>query len=111
MKSSRKPKISKTASVLKLEDPLSRIELPVSVGRQTAKNTNYKAANKALRLLLLVESWHAHAERLILLSKKVSPRKSRAVKAYPKRTPIKKHHEPDGTLPKLSPAIRSTNLK
>lgn len=77
MKSTRKSQPSRLNSI-NVSDPFSGIELPVSSERPMSKTTKYKGANKALRLLLLVESWHVYAEHLILLSKKNSSRRSHA---------------------------------
>lgn len=89
MKSTRKSRPSKLNSMLNVSDPFSGIELPVSSESPMSKTTKYKGANKALRLLLLIESWHVYAEHLILLSKKNSSRSSHASNSYPSRTRVK----------------------
>ena len=89
MKSTRKSQPSKLNSMLNVSDPFSRIELPVSAESPMSKTTKYKGANKALRLLLLIESWHVYAEHLILLSKKNSSRRFYASNSYPRRTRVK----------------------
>lgn len=88
MKSTRKSQPSKLNSILNVSDPFSGIEVPVSSERLMSKTTKYKGANKALRLLLLVESWHVYAEHLILLSKKNSSRSFHASNSYPRRTRV-----------------------
>ena len=87
MKSTRKSQPTKLNSMLNISDPFSGIELPVS--SEMSKTTNYKGANKALRLVLLIESWHAYAEYLIWLSKKNSSRRFHLSNSYPSRTRVK----------------------
>ena len=94
MKSTRKSQPSKLNSILNVSDPFSGIELPVSSERAMSKTTKYKGANKALRLLLLVESWHVYAEHLILLLKKNSSRRFHASNSLPEPDTREGHHEP-----------------
>lgn len=89
MKSTRKSQPSKLNSTLSVSDPFSGMEVPVSSESPMSKSTKYKGANKALRLLLLIESWHVYAEHLILLSKKNSSRRFHPSNSYPNRTRVK----------------------
>ena len=113
MKSTRKSQPSKLNSILNVSDPFSGIELPVS---SMSKTTKYKGANKALRLLLLVESWHVYAEHLILLSKKNSSRRFHASNSYPSRTRVKGIMSrlnllPSKGLQELSAVVRTSTVK
>jgi len=89
MKPTRKSQPRKLNSILNVSDPFSGIELRVSPESPISKTTKYKGANKALRLLLLIESWHVYAEHLILLSKKNSSRRFHVSNSYPSRTSVK----------------------
>jgi hypothetical protein len=114
MKSTRKSRPSKLNSMLNVSDPFSGIELPVS--SEMSKTTKYKGANKALRLLLLIESWHVYAEHLILLSKKNSSRSSHASNSYPSRTRVKNIVSRMNLLPfkklqELSTVVKTSTVK
>ena len=114
MKSTRKSQPSKLNSILNVSDPFSGIELPVSSERAMSKTTKYKGANKALRLLLLVESWHVYAEHLILLSN--SSRRFHASNSYPSRTRVKGimsrlNSLPSKGLQELSAVVRTSTVK
>jgi hypothetical protein len=85
MKSTRKSQQIKVNSMSSIADPLSGIEA-VLAESPLSKTIKYKGANKALRLLLLIESWHGYAEHLILVSKKRSSKRSRVSNSYPSRT-------------------------
>jgi hypothetical protein len=116
MKSTRKSQPSKLNSVLNVSDPFSGIKLPVSSESAMSKTTKYKGANKALRLLLLVESWHVYAEHLILLSKKNSSRRFHASNSYPSRTRVKGIMSrlnllPSKGLQELSAVVRTSTVK
>jgi hypothetical protein len=116
MKSTRKSQPSKLNSILNVSDPFSGIELPVSSESAMSKTTKYKGANKALRLLLLVESWHVYAEHLILLSKKNSSRRFHASNCYPSRTRVKGIMSrlnllPSKGLQEISAVVRTSTVK
>jgi hypothetical protein len=89
MKSTRKRQQIKVDSMLSIADPFSGIDAPVSAEGPLSKTVKYKGANKALRLLLLIEGWHGYAEHLILVSKKRSSRSARASNSYPSGTHAK----------------------
>jgi hypothetical protein len=116
MKSTRKSQPSKLNSILSVSDPFSGIEVPVSSASPMSKTTKYKGANKALRLLLLIESWHVYAEHLILLSKKNSSRSSHASNSHPSRTRVKGIMRRLNLLPskgvqELSAVVRTSTVK
>jgi hypothetical protein len=116
MKSTRKSQPRKLNSILSGSDPFSGIQLPVLSETPMSKNTKYKGANKALRLLLLVESWHLYAEHLILLSKKNSSRRFHPSNFYPSRTRAKGIMRrlnllPSKAVQELSAVIRTSMVK
>jgi hypothetical protein len=86
MKSTKKSQQMKVNSMSSIADPLSGIKAPALAEGPLSKTIKFKGANKALRLLLLIEGWHGYAQHLILVSKKRSSRRSRASNSYPSRT-------------------------
>jgi hypothetical protein len=116
MKLTTKSQPSKLNSMLNVADPLSRVELPGAAESRMSKTTKYKGANKALRLLLLIENWHVYAEHLILLSKKNSSRRSHALNSYPSRTRVKgimslKSSRPSKPLHELSAVVKTSTAR